>query len=599
MTKESPDNYYSKRLRTLIKQLQQLKKKEKLWVVFRLITFTLIPISIYFFYKFPELLLPIILIELLIYLYGVNQSLKNKEELCYNTNLISINSNELKALKGDFSNFYDGAKWIDSKHPFSFDFDLFGKLSIYQYLNRCCSNMGFEELADRLSNGELNYIESQEAIEDLLNHLNWSQSFRAKSLVTKDEIKLVQLSEFVKHEFLLPNSYKVLGLIIPGVNIVLFLLFYLNYISPKVFLIGGFMSMFPLFLLIKRMKGFSFQIDNIETVIKNMIHQVQLFTEFKPLSERLIKIQSQLLNANLSANKELTLLNKYVKQFGYRKNLLVRFLLNFFLAWDIQVSFKIIEWVKKNKSFVSAWEGSLVDMEILICGANFRFNNYTQTCYPLLDTSETRPIDLISFGHPLIDKKDRIYNNFQLKNTEQFVILSGPNMAGKSTFLRSIGINLTLAKAGFPVIAEKFEFPFLNLYSSMRTTDDLSTNTSYFFAELMRLRFIVDAIEMNKEKVIIILDEILKGTNSRDKEIGSILFLKKLCDLGAKGIIATHDLKLTELAKKDNRFINLYFDSTIENDQLHFDYQLRNGVAKNMNANFLMKKLKLVEFDEK
>ena len=599
MTKESPDSYYSKRLITLSKQQLQLKKKEKLWVVFRLITFILIPISIYFLFHFPELLLPIILIELFIYLFGVNQSLKNKEELRYYTNLISINSNELKALKGDFSNFYDGAKWIDSKHPFSYDFDVFGKHSIYQYLNRCCSNKGCEELANRLSNGELNYIESQGAIEDLLNHLNWTQRFRAKSFLTEDEIKLVQLSEFVKHEFSLPNFYKILGFIIPGVNIVLFILFYLNYISPTVFLMAGFISMIPLFLLMRRMKGFSHQIDTIEIVIKNMMHQVQILTELKPLSERIIKIQSQLLNASLSATKELSLLNTYVKQFGYRKNLLVGFLLNFFLAWDLQVSFKIIEWIKKNKSIVSAWEESLVDLEILICGANFRFNNFNQTCYPLLNTNEESPIELISFGHPLIDKKDRISNNFQLKNKEQFVILSGPNMAGKSTFLRSIGINLMLAKAGFPVIAKKFEFPFLHLYSSMRTSDDLTTNTSYFFAELIRLRFIVDAIEMNKGKVIIILDEILKGTNSRDKEIGSILFLKKLCDLGAKGIIATHDLKLTELAKKDNRFINLYFDSTIENDQLHFDYQLRNGVAENMNANFLMKKLKLIEFDEK
>ncbi len=166
-------------------------------------------------------------------------------------------------------------------------------------------------------------------------------------------------------------------------------------------------------------------------------------------------------------------------------------------------------------------------------------------------------------------------------------------MAGKSTFLRSVGVNLMLAKAGFPVMAKAFQFPDVLLYSSMRTSDDLNAETSYFHAELLRLRFITDAIEKRNESVFIVLDEILKGTNSKDKEEGSALFLKKLCDLGAKGIIATHDLKLTELSNSDQRLVNLYFDSTISGDEMNFDYKIRAGVAQNMNASFLLKRMGL------
>ncbi len=167
-------------------------------------------------------------------------------------------------------------------------------------------------------------------------------------------------------------------------------------------------------------------------------------------------------------------------------------------------------------------------------------------------------------------------------------------MAGKSTYLRSVGLAIISANAGFPVLADTCRIPDMLLYSSMRTSDDLTVESSYFHAELTRLRFIMDAIESEK-RVFVILDEILKGTNSKDKEIGSAGFLQKLNKIGAKGIIATHDLSLTDLAGKHTAFRNVYFDSTIEGEELYFDYKIRDGVCKNMNASFLLRKMKLVD----
>lgn len=186
-----------------------------------------------------------------------------------------------------------------------------------------------------------------------------------------------------------------------------------------------------------------------------------------------------------------------------------------------------------------------------------------------------------------------VTNDFQLRSSEQFVIVTGPNMAGKSTFLRSVGVNLALAKAGFSVVAKNFKFPKLKLYSSMRTADNLTEESSYFHAELIRLRFIVDAIDRG-EKIFIVLDEILKGTNSKDKEEGSARFLKKLIALKSKGIIATHDLSLTTLANDEPKLKNQYFDSIIEGDNISFSYTIHDGVVKNMNASFLLEQMKLV-----
>ena len=197
-------------------------------------------------------------------------------------------------------------------------------------------------------------------------------------------------------------------------------------------------------------------------------------------------------------------------------------------------------------------------------------------------------------GHPFVQSQKRVPNDVDMNEENHFLIITGPNMAGKSTYLRSLGLAFICANAGFPILAKSCEIPQMSLYSSMRTTDDLTVESSYFHAELTRLRFIMDAIERG-EKVFIILDEILKGTNSKDKEIGSAKFLEKLKSLNAKGVIATHDLSLCNLATNNVAYKNWYFDSTIENNELSFDYKIREGVCQNMNASFLLKKMKLVD----
>ena len=194
-------------------------------------------------------------------------------------------------------------------------------------------------------------------------------------------------------------------------------------------------------------------------------------------------------------------------------------------------------------------------------------------------------------GHPLLDASKRIDNDFIIDN-EHFFIITGANMAGKSTFLRSISLAIVMSNTGLPICAKKVIYNPTKLITSMRTSDSLSDDESYFYAELKRLKFIVN--EIKTENYFIILDEILKGTNSKDKAIGSKKFVEKLNKSQSTGIIATHDVSLCDLATEYSTIKNYYFDAEIIDDELHFDYKMKNGVCKNMNASFLLNKMEII-----
>jgi DNA mismatch repair ATPase MutS len=276
---------------------------------------------------------------------------------------------------------------------------------------------------------------------------------------------------------------------------------------------------------------------------------------------------------------------------SFRSNILVGVLLNIYLAWDFRM---LNDWARWRDTFgngLGGIEDQFAELEVWLSGAAY-LNNHNDGIFAKVGLESSPKIK--DLRHPFIPFDRAVRNDFHLTETEQFHIITGPNMAGKSTYLRSVAWAIVCANAGFPVLASSCELPKFSLYTSMRTSDDLSGNSSYFHAELMRLRFIVDAI-LNGEKVFVILDEILKGTNSKDKEEGSAAFLEKLVRIGGVGIIATHDLSLCRLADRSSAYRNMYFDSTINWQELSFDYKIREGVCKNMNASFLLRKMELID----
>jgi len=282
-------------------------------------------------------------------------------------------------------------------------------------------------------------------------------------------------------------------------------------------------------------------------------------------------------------------LHRILNAFDTRLNLLAGFFLNILFLWDIWQSKRLENWLSENSTFLSSWIDTIAFIDSLNCLANYHFNN-PGTIFPeIVDNGPC--IEGKDLGHPLIPVSQLVKNPVLISDSGQFHIVTGANMAGKSTYLRTVGITLILAMAGAPVIASVFRFSPVSLISSIRASDSLTKNESYFYAELKHLKRIVDRLEAG-ERLFILLDEILKGTNSKDKQSGSVAFVRKLLKFDGSGLIATHDLALGDLERDfPDHISNKSFEVVIKDDQLVFDYLLKDGVARQMNATFLMHKM--------
>jgi DNA mismatch repair ATPase MutS len=256
--------------------------------------------------------------------------------------------------------------------------------------------------------------------------------------------------------------------------------------------------------------------------------------------------------------------------------------------------YNLEKWKRKQGAQVEDWLKLLGEMEALNSLANLAYNN-PSFCKPELSKTPTLIAD--DLGHPLIRDEKRVNNSISFDG-QQFVILTGSNMSGKSTFLRTVGINLVLARTGSMVCARNFVFYPFDVYVSMRITDSLQDSESFFYAELKRLQTIIQHLEQG-QPTFILLDEILRGTNSNDKRNGTIGLIRKLAGMRAFGIIATHDVIVAELIREYPEYIaNNCFEAEIKNDELLFDYRLKQGVCTKLSASFLMKKMGVIEGDQ-
>lgn len=595
MTEENfTTSFYTSRIEDLTIELKKFSQRSKLWVAIRLFWFLGIGLLAYFAFPYNFYSTISIIVGIVLFLFFIRKSVENKEQLNYIKHLIQINENEIKAGHHDYSPFYDGKEYNDPNHPFSYDMDLFAKGGFFQLFNRTVTKRGERLLAKRLTNGGEFPKESTDAIDELTNKKEWYQDYLAHGSTLEKEEAEVDVASIIQKEFPIKKIFNVLRFVLPILALGICFAYYFDLINGLHFLLGVVIILLPIRQVLKVTNALHKSLSGIGHRVASMQNQLEVVENESFSSKLLSTYQKELFLKDKNGKKGLTELSKLVKEVEYRDNILVAIFLNFFLAWDLRLLFKMQDWKKNYGNYVQDWENIVYELEVLISGANFRFNFKDETTVPQITNNKEEEIKLVNIGHPTIPLNKLVKNSLTLSSEEQFAIITGPNMAGKSTFLRSIGINLMLAHAGFHVMAEDFIFPNMRLYSSMRTNDDLNDETSYFHAELLRLRFIVDAVERG-EKVFIILDEILKGTNSKDKEEGSAKFLQKLNQLQVKGVIATHDLSLTQLSNVYKSIVNRYFDTKIEGDNISFDYCIHNGVAKNMNASFLLRKMGLID----
>ncbi len=280
-------------------------------------------------------------------------------------------------------------------------------------------------------------------------------------------------------------------------------------------------------------------------------------------------------------------LQKINSEFDQRNSGLYYLISNGLFLRDIILSYKINKWIKENIYNIPVWNKAAAYIDVINSISVFGYNN-SDFIFPVINSSTI--IKAENMSHPLIDSLKRVGNNIEINKTHKFLIITGANMAGKSTFIRSIGVNLILASMGAPVCASSFEFSSVDIFSSMRTSDKLMDSSSYFHAELQRLKLLKEKAEKS-EKMLVLLDEILKGTNSQDKLQGSKLVLLKFIKLNITGILATHDTALGSLSEEYiENFENYFFDFDIDEiGEMHFDYKLKKGISNNMNASILLK----------
>lgn len=588
---QNPTEFYNNQLSALIVASSKIKKKLYISSMLRFFTFLSIILGVYvFFGNYTAVTFVVVLgIALFVFLILKHTNL----QYTYNLNkaLININNLELKVLNRDYLYLKDGREYINTKHPFSYDIDLFGKGSFFQYCNRTITVEGEKELVAELTSNSISSIETkQKGIKELSEKPTWRQNFSAIASLVKVEHPAIEIGNWIhNYNFVFPKFISFFPAVFSIISIGIIVLLGLQLIPATILLLWLFTGLGISGLYLKKVnelyKNTGYAKDTFKQyyILLKEIEDATFTSEI--LKSKQQEIQSETEKASVIFKKYSKLLNAL----DQRNNVIIAVFGNGLFLRDIQQAYQIEKWIKTYKSKVESWFQVIAFFDAQNSLANFAFNhpNYV---FPTINTSNI-VINATDLGHTLLKEAQRVDNNFTIKNQE-FFIITGANMAGKSTFLRTVSLSIVMANVGLPVCAKNFEYSPIKLITSMRTTDSLADDESYFFSELKRLKFIVD--EIKTANYFIILDEILKGTNSTDKAIGSKKFVEKLVASNSTGIIATHDLSLCEIAQDLQEIKNYYFDAEIINNELNFDYQLKDGICKNMNASFLLKKMEII-----
>ncbi len=515
------------------------------------------------------------------------------EKKVHYRNLTDIQRNELHVLNGDFSRNSNGSEFIDVHHPYTHDLDIFGEGSLFQYLNRTHTREGKALLAAHLSEKPTTtgmIKQWQEAISSLAGKPDFRHELQASTMqIDGGSSDRAQLAHWLSEPaFLYGKSvYRVILNTFPPITVLLVILaFFVDGLTPSAILAAAFQWVFLGFHL-KRVNRFHQYISDKKNTLEKYAQALDCIRR-EPQAAAVMQNVRDRATAGYENVRKLAAL---VRAFDARANSMTNLVVNSLLLYDLQCVYRLEEWKEEHASQLMGWLDAIPEVEVLCSLGTFAFNN-AGFAFPTIQDDPV--LEAIGLGHPLLAETERVRNDVALGRNTSIMIITGANMAGKSTFLRTLGVNTVLALAGAPVCATSYTCPFLEVRSGMRTADSLRENQSYFYAELDRLKSIMDELRSG-QPLLILLDEILKGTNSTDKQAGSVALIKQLVDHSCLVIIATHDLALGELeAEFPGKIANYSFEALIENDQLHFDYKLKRGVAQKMNATFLMKKMGII-----
>lgn len=541
-----------------------------------------------------DLLLVLAIILFIIFLFFVVKASKVSTQLTYITQALEI-THEIKSTTKVDSYPEDNA---DFNNVYNKDLDILEGNSIFNRLNKTQTRIGSLQLKHFLSNlvlGEEEILERQKAFSEIGKKHEWIVKF----LTFTKRLNMNQASVFIfENRVFHQQNVKYIPIVISVINVLTFI--YLAIIGfPKeivfYWILGAIAISFVINLIYKNKLRKVAAYTNLKADELVNLHEVFSHIEQENFEEKINKEAQHIFQKPQSSSALIKVISASKETLDASNFPLVGFILNTFFLWRLYYSIQFENDIQKTVKFIKPWLDELAKIEAFVSFAIFNdlHQNFT---FPTI-VNQPNKLEIYNAFHPLLDEKIAVKNNFETNRPNNIAIITGANMAGKSTFLRTVGCNLVLAMNGAKVSAEKMTFCPMDLFTSIRTVDNLSSGDSYFKNEINKLKILIDRLENNQPQFII-LDEILKGTNSEDKLIGSQKFLEKLIKFPTHltGFIATHDLELTKMEEDfPEHIINYSFELKNENNNYYSDYKLRKGTTKMMNAIFLMKQFKIID----
>jgi len=587
----SPLQFYTQEKKTFESELAVLKRKLINLSIIRLLVFLATVYGAYFFNDSTKIMVPLLIVGTILFFFLVSIHTDFKHKKRKTEALIFINQREINVLNGSISELDSGDEFQNPTHEFSYDVDLFGMGSFFQFINRTTLLSGKKWLASTLSSNNIDSIEGkQEAIKELSEIPKWRQNFSATGSLIQVNVNAEVIVKWLhKHKVFAPKIMRIIPHVFSIISLSLIVLNYFNLIPLSITTLWFFIGIGITGVYLKKINPFYLNANKAKETFRQY-HQLLSLIETQEFSSKLLKFKQEEIKTEAKKASEVFLqFSKTLDAFDQRNNMIVGIFANGFALRDLYHCYQLEQWIETNKDKVETWFKVIAFFDAQNSLANYSFNHPTYK-FPTITKSENT-LETKNLGHPLINSQKRVDNDLLIKNDE-FFIITGANMAGKSTFLRTVSLAIIMGNNGLPICADEVKYSPIQLITSMRTSDSLTDDESYFFSELKRLKYIIEKIKT--EKYFIILDEILKGTNSTDKAIGSRKFVERLVASKTTGIIATHDLSLCEISDELEEVKNYYFDAEIINDELHFDYTFKKGICQNMNASFLLKKMEII-----
>ena len=586
------EKYYINRIKEADEKIKGFNKISSIIGWIRLIIIIVGIIFAYDFYKVKDVMNCIITVIIALIIFAIVAKIHSKylDKIERLEVIKEINEKGIKRLNGEYKEFEDkGIDLIEESHPFCEDLDIFGQNSLFQMINTTRTKGGRNKLGKILSMNVLpskkEVEEKQQSIKELAEKVEWRQKLYVDATFkrNKDE-ELDQLIKWCNEEGATNYSRLIVAILFIAITFACIFAAIVGVIPASVLLLN-FMVNYVILKILTNDKGEAINLfQTMKYSVKAYTNILSLIEDENFESDYLVNLKKQLKNGDESCKTEMKKLSSLLDWVGDSSGNAYFFIFNTIAFADVFILNNLNKWREQNGNKLEKWLDVMSEFEALASISNIAFDN-EEYCYPVI--LENKAVKAVEVRHPLIGEK-AVSNSYNLVSPKQVTLITGSNMSGKSTFLRTIGINLVLSYIGAPTCAKEFECSIMNIYTCMRTKDNLEESISSFYAEILRIKLIIEACKKG-ENVFFLLDEIFKGTNSRDRHIGATVLVKQLIENKAIGLLSTHDLELCDLENEMKEIENYNFREYYEDNKIMFDYKLRKGKSMTQNAVYLMR----------